>query len=83
MDYYKPTLPALMIHGSNPESLRNEYMNVLKQIYKLTESLQKVDFHGRDYINSEEFNKARQERLEIYIQLAGMQNYFECIVESI
>lgn len=83
MDYNKPTLPVLMLHGSSPESLRYEYMSVLRCLYHLQEAISRVDFHSRDYDGQEQFNKARNERLEIMAQIKYIQNYFELIAESI
>ena len=83
MDFIKPILPVLTLHGSSPESLRNDYMNVLKEIYSLQEAIRKVDFHSRDYNGQEEWTNARIQRLEIMAQLKYIQNHFEIIAESI
>lgn len=83
MQSEKVVLPCITLHGSNRQSLQNEYLQVLDNVRQTIQAYQRVDFHPRDYSTYAEFRQAEEQRVDIFIQLYDMQSYLETIIESI
>lgn len=78
------TLPIKNLHGTNMESLQNDYikgMNLLDDAIK--HIAYKIEFNARDYSDSLEYLKAKKERLEMLQKLNDVYLYLEEIASSI
>ena len=80
MDFVKP---IKTLHGTNPESLQNDYVNAYSKLREAMEAFQNIEFNARDYSDFNTFCKAKEERREFCSRIATTLDYLEDIASSI
>ena len=77
-------IPAKNLHGSNMDSLREQYINAMSKVRDAVETMREdIDFHSRDYADSNHFEQARKQRREMIVKLMDVYIYLEDIASSI
>jgi hypothetical protein len=75
--------PIKTLHGTNADSLQDDYINALNGIRIAKNRFLRIEFNARDYASFELFREAKSQRIDAYIKLEEVERYLETIVESI
>ena len=72
-------LPIKNLHGSNFESLQEEYINAMDSVRNSIDAISKIDFNSRDYSDMNQFQSAKKQRMEMISNLQNVFEYLEAI----
>lgn len=74
--------PIKTLHGTNQESLQNDYVNAMDKVREAIDSFRAIEFNARDY-NSENFRQAKEDRNKQLLNLEQVFLYLEDIASNI
>lgn len=76
--------PVANLHGTNSDSLREDYINAMNKVGQAIEfTAYNIEFNARDYANVNEFQKAKAQRIEMLQKMNEVFLYLEEIASSI
>ena len=76
-------LPVKTLHGTNMESLQNDYVNAYEKVRNAMDAFMAIEFNARDYADINAFYKAKAQMIEQYKKLDDVYQYIETIASSI
>ena len=73
------TLPVFNLNGNRPEQLADQYFDAKESFEKFVSTLNKVDFHPRNYYDL--YPSARAELDKIYQNLKEVSDYLDIHIQ--
>tara|TARA_R100001443_G_scaffold32612_1_gene46701 strand:+ start:545 stop:805 length:261 start_codon:yes stop_codon:yes gene_type:complete len=78
------TFPTINLNGNDKDKLQGQYQEALDKIRESRESIGKIDLHGRDYPNRDDYPKAHDEFIaHLVAPVQEAESYLESIVINI
>jgi len=71
--------PIKTLHGTNPESLQQDYITAMNKISEAVDAIHKVEFNARDYQDMDTFFWAKKQRNDQLKKLSDIYDYLETI----
>ena len=75
------TFPTINLNGNDKDKLQSQYQDALDRIRETREAIGKIDLHGRDYPNRDDYPKAHDEFIaHLVAPMQEAESYLESIV---